>query len=131
MLKGVYKNDFLELGFEPLFPGAPKLTGEEVINKVFKMVGLSCCCRLAAILMCYRLLFFVVLKLTERAGTSFEGDTGENKYDEPRQETFFQDNAGLCLCCQCLQGDICLSVHFHLMKALTLQPTTKKDLYNV
>ncbi|WZY73096.1 hypothetical protein YC2023_005336 [Brassica napus] len=99
---GVYKNDFLELEFEPLFPGAPKLTGEEVINK-----------------------------LTERAGTSFEGDTGENKYDEPRQETFFQENAGLCLChCQCLQGDICLSVHFHLMKALTLQPTTKKDLYN-
>ncbi|CAG7889653.1 unnamed protein product, partial [Brassica rapa] len=72
MLKGVYKNDFLELEFEPLFP----------------------------------------------AGTSFEGDTGENKYDEPRQETFFQENAGLCLChCQCLQGDICLSVHFHLMKA--------------
>ncbi|WZZ28552.1 hypothetical protein YC2023_011953 [Brassica napus] len=30
---GVYKNDFLELEFEPLFPGAPKLTGEEVINK--------------------------------------------------------------------------------------------------
>ena len=43
MLKGVYKNDFLELEFEPLFLGAPKLTGKEVINKVFKMVGLSCC----------------------------------------------------------------------------------------
>ncbi|KAF2587368.1 hypothetical protein F2Q70_00036858 [Brassica cretica] len=33
MLKGEYKNDFLGLEFEPLFPGEPKLTGEEVINK--------------------------------------------------------------------------------------------------
>ena len=136
MLQGGYKNDFLGLEFEPLFPGEPKMTGEEVINKIFRVkVTHSKWWDLAAvvgILVCYRLLFFVVLKLTERAGTSFEGDTGENKYDEPRQETFFQENAGLCLChCQCLQGDICLSVHFHLMKALTLQPTTKKDLYNV
>ncbi|CAF2077263.1 unnamed protein product, partial [Brassica napus] len=74
MLKGEYKNDFLGLEFEPLFPGESR--------------------------------------------TSFEGDTGEKKYEEPRQETFFQENAvSVCVIVNVFKGDICLSVHFHVTKA--------------
>lgn len=76
MLQGGYKNDFLGLEFEPLFPGEPKMTGEEVINKIFRVkVTYSKWWDLAAvvaILVCYRLLFFVVLKLRERAGPALK-----------------------------------------------------------
>uniref|UniRef100_A0A0D3ABW9 Uncharacterized protein n=1 Tax=Brassica oleracea var. oleracea TaxID=109376 RepID=A0A0D3ABW9_BRAOL len=79
MLKGEYKNDFLGLEFEPLFPGEPKLTGEEVINKVFRVKVLAHSkwwdlAAVAAILMCYRLLFFVVLikAIQERAGPALK-----------------------------------------------------------
>jgi hypothetical protein len=75
-IQGGYKNDFLGLEFEPLFPGEPKMTGEEVIEKVFGVkVTYSKWWDLAAvvaILVCYRLLFFVVLKLRERAGPALK-----------------------------------------------------------
>ncbi|CAH8373029.1 unnamed protein product [Eruca vesicaria subsp. sativa] len=75
-IQGGYKNDFLGLEFEPLFPGEPKMTGEEVINKIFRVkVTHSKWWDLAAvvgILVCYRLLFFVVLKLKERAGPALK-----------------------------------------------------------
>ncbi|KAL1197407.1 ABC transporter G family member 15 [Cardamine amara subsp. amara] len=75
-IQGGYKNDFLGLEFEPLFPGEPKMTGEEVIRKVFGVkVTYSKWWDLAAvvaILVCYRLLFFVVLKLKERAGPALK-----------------------------------------------------------
>ncbi|CAD5315238.1 unnamed protein product [Arabidopsis thaliana] len=69
--KGAYKNDFLGLEFDPMFAGEPKMTGEQVINKIFgvqvthsKWWDLSA---IVLILVCYRILFFIVLKLKERA----------------------------------------------------------------
>lgn len=71
LLQGAYKNDFLGLEFEPMFAGEPKMTGEEVIQKIFGVkVTHSKWWDLAAIvliLVCYRILFFIVLKLKERA----------------------------------------------------------------
>ncbi|ESQ30334.1 hypothetical protein EUTSA_v10011278mg [Eutrema salsugineum] len=70
-IQGAYKNDFLGLEFEPMFAGEPKMTGEEVIRKIFGVkVTHSKWWDLAAIvliLVCYRILFFIVLKLKERA----------------------------------------------------------------
>ncbi|KAF2607343.1 hypothetical protein F2Q68_00043973 [Brassica cretica] len=70
-IQGAYKNDFLGLEFEPMFAGEPKMTGEEVIQKIFGVkVTHSKWWDLAAIvliLVCYRILFFIVLKLKERA----------------------------------------------------------------
>ncbi|XP_065867290.1 ABC transporter G family member 15-like [Euphorbia lathyris] len=70
-LQGAYKNDFLGLEFDALDPSAPKLTGEYIITQVFgvtlhrsKWFDLS---MIFVILVGYRLLFFVVLKLKERA----------------------------------------------------------------
>ncbi|CAH2036401.1 unnamed protein product, partial [Thlaspi arvense] len=70
-IQGAYKNDFLGLEFDPMFAGEPKMTGEEVIRKIFGVtVTHSKWWDLAAIvliLVCYRILFFIVLKLKERA----------------------------------------------------------------
>ncbi|KAJ9139657.1 hypothetical protein P3X46_030370 [Hevea brasiliensis] len=70
-LQGGYKNDFLGLEFEPLLPGEPKLSGEFIVTNVFgvpldhsKWWDLSV---IFLILICYRVLFFVVLKFKERA----------------------------------------------------------------
>ncbi|WCJ36870.1 ABC-2 type transporter family protein [Euphorbia peplus] len=70
-LQGAYKNDFIGLEFDNMFPGQPKLTGEYIITEVFgvtlhrsKWFDLS---MIFVILLGYRLLFFVVLKLKERA----------------------------------------------------------------
>ncbi|CAH8255292.1 unnamed protein product [Arabidopsis lyrata] len=70
-IQGAYKNDFLGLEFDPMFAGEPKMTGEQVINKIFgvqvthsKWWDLSA---IVLILVCYRILFFIVLKLKERA----------------------------------------------------------------
>ncbi|XP_047979866.1 ABC transporter G family member 15-like [Salvia hispanica] len=71
-LQGGYKNDMLGLVFDPLFPGDPKLTGEYVLTKMF---GLSLdhskwwdLCAVYALIVVYRFLFFLILKLKERAG---------------------------------------------------------------
>ncbi|EOY32730.1 hypothetical protein QUC31_019293 [Theobroma cacao] len=70
-LQGAYKNDFIGLEFDPLLPGDPKLTGEEIITKYFGVpVDRSKWWDLSAvvlILVCYRLLFFSILKIKERA----------------------------------------------------------------
>ncbi|XP_021648547.2 ABC transporter G family member 15 isoform X2 [Hevea brasiliensis] len=70
-LQGAYKNDFLGLEFEPLVPGEPKISGEFIITNVFgvpldhsKWWDLSA---IFLILLCFRILFFVVLKFKERA----------------------------------------------------------------
>ncbi|KAF2312079.1 hypothetical protein GH714_027991 [Hevea brasiliensis] len=69
-LQGGYKNDFLGLEFEPLLPGEPKLSGEFIVTNVFGVPldhssgDLSV---IFLILICYRVLFFVVLKFKERA----------------------------------------------------------------
>ncbi|KAJ6895701.1 hypothetical protein NC651_022040 [Populus alba x Populus x berolinensis] len=70
-IQGAYKNDFLGLEFDPLIPGDPKIPGEFVITQMFgipldysKWWDLSA---IYLILVCYRILFFIVLKLKERA----------------------------------------------------------------
>ncbi|XP_058730325.1 ABC transporter G family member 15-like [Vicia villosa] len=75
-IQGSYKNDLLGLEFEPLVAGDPKLTGEYVITH---MLGIELShskwwdlAALLLILICYRLLFFIVLKFKERASPLFK-----------------------------------------------------------
>lgn len=75
-MQGGFKNDMLGLTFDPLLPGEPKLTGEDVLTKMF---GLSIdhskwwdLCGLYALLISYRIIFFVVLKLKERFAPFFQ-----------------------------------------------------------
>nr|GMD61757.1 ABC transporter G family member 15-like [Ipomoea batatas] len=70
-LQGAYKNDMLGLEFDAMNPGDPKLTGEVIMTAV---LGLSVSYSkwwdlgaVIAILIGYRLVFYVVLKLRERA----------------------------------------------------------------
>ncbi|XP_038701081.1 ABC transporter G family member 15-like [Tripterygium wilfordii] len=74
-IQGAYKNDFLGLEFDPLIPGMPKLKGDEIIKTVFgvpvdrsKWWDLTA---VVAIFVGYRLLFFIILKLKERAFPMF------------------------------------------------------------
>ncbi|KAG6629904.1 hypothetical protein I3843_14G117800 [Carya illinoinensis] len=75
-LQGAYKNDLIGLEFDPLIPGDPKLKGEEVIKQLYRMpIGHSKWWDLAALvllLIFYRMLFFLVLKLKERASPFFQ-----------------------------------------------------------
>ncbi|XP_004505644.1 ABC transporter G family member 15-like [Cicer arietinum] len=75
-IQGSYKNDLLGLEFDPLIPGDPKLTGEYVITH---MLGIELSHSkwwdlgaLFLILICYRILFFIVLKFKERASPLFQ-----------------------------------------------------------
>ncbi|KAB5520432.1 hypothetical protein DKX38_024751 [Salix brachista] len=70
-MQGSYKNDFLGLEFDPLVPGDPKIRGEFVVTHMFgvpldysKWWDLSA---IYLILVSYRILFFFVLKIKERA----------------------------------------------------------------
>ncbi|KAJ4724325.1 ABC transporter G family member [Melia azedarach] len=75
-IQGAYKNDFLGLEFDPLIPGEPRMKGEDIIKKIFGVtVDHSKWWDLAAvalILICYRLLFFIILKFKERASPVFQ-----------------------------------------------------------
>src|ERR1044072_5805957 len=75
-MQGSYKNDLLGLEFDPLIQGDPKLTGEYVITHMLgielshsKWWDLSA---LLALLVCYRVMFFTVLKFKERASPLFQ-----------------------------------------------------------
>ncbi|KAI4306737.1 hypothetical protein L6164_029990 [Bauhinia variegata] len=75
-IQGAYKNDLLGLEFDPLIPGDHKLTGEYIITHMLgikldhsKWWDLSA---LFVILICYRTLFFIVLKFKERASPLFQ-----------------------------------------------------------
>ncbi|CAI9761621.1 unnamed protein product [Fraxinus pennsylvanica] len=74
-LQGAYKNDMLGIVFDPLVPGDPKLTGEHVIKVLFKIpLDHSKWWDLFAVyalIVCYRFLFFIILKLKERAAPIF------------------------------------------------------------
>ncbi|TXG73272.1 hypothetical protein EZV62_001851 [Acer yangbiense] len=74
-MQGAYKNNFLGLDFEPMLPGEPRLKGEDIIRNIFGVpVDRSKWWDLAAILLiliCYRLMFFMILKLRERASSMF------------------------------------------------------------
>lgn len=75
-LQGSYKNDMIGLVFDPLIPGDPKIPGEYVITKMF---GVSLhrskwwdLFALYGLIVCYRFLFFVVLKVKERTAEYFQ-----------------------------------------------------------
>ncbi|PKI57730.1 hypothetical protein CRG98_021797 [Punica granatum] len=74
-LQGAYKNDMIGLEFDPLFPGDPKLKGEDILKDTLKIkVSYSKwwdVAAIAAILVSCRLLFFVILKFKERASPCF------------------------------------------------------------
>ncbi|XP_059665330.1 ABC transporter G family member 15-like isoform X2 [Cornus florida] len=74
-LQGAYKNDLIGLEFDPMYPGDPKLKGEDVIKNLFgipldhsKWWDLFA---LFVILVSYRLVFFIILKFKERASPLF------------------------------------------------------------
>lgn len=74
-LQGGYKNDMIGLVFDGLWPGDPKLKGEDVLKNMFKLsldhskwwdlFALYC------LFLTYRVLFFVILKLKERTTPFF------------------------------------------------------------
>ncbi|KAL3529931.1 hypothetical protein ACH5RR_009253 [Cinchona calisaya] len=70
-LQGAYKNDMIGLEFEPLQPGQPKLTGEFIIKHILGFsLNHSKWWDLAVVLaisISYRLLFYIILKLREKA----------------------------------------------------------------
>ncbi|XP_031259587.1 ABC transporter G family member 15-like [Pistacia vera] len=75
-IQGAYKNDFIGLEFDPMFPGSPRLKGEEIIRTIFgvsvdrsKWWDLSA---IVLILVCYRVLFFIILKFKEKASPLFQ-----------------------------------------------------------
>ncbi|KAL5538217.1 hypothetical protein UlMin_043887 [Ulmus minor] len=74
-IQGAYKNDLLGLEFEPMFPGEGKLSGEYIITNMYgipldhsKWWDLAA---IAAIMILYRVLFFIILKFKERASPLF------------------------------------------------------------
>ncbi|GMI92351.1 ATP-binding cassette G15 [Hibiscus trionum] len=75
-LQGAYKNDFIGLEFDPLLSGDQKLTGEQIITQYFgvtidrsKWLDLTA---VVVILVCYRLIFFLILKTKEKASPFFQ-----------------------------------------------------------
>ncbi|XP_047321410.1 ABC transporter G family member 15-like [Impatiens glandulifera] len=75
-LQGAYKNDLLGLEFDNLIPGTPKLKGSYVITKIYKIpLDHSKWWDLFAvilILIAYRIIFFIVLKLKESVSPIFK-----------------------------------------------------------
>lgn len=73
--QGSYKNDMIGLVFDPLIPGGEKLKGEDVITNMFKLsLDHSKWWDLLALyslIVMYRVLFFIILKLKERATPFF------------------------------------------------------------
>lgn len=70
LMQGGYKNDLLNLEFDGLSPGDPKTSGREVITKLFRMPLTHSkwwdLFAIYALLVSYRLTFFLVLKLKEK-----------------------------------------------------------------
>lgn len=92
-MQGGMKNDMLGLVFDPLFPGDPKLTGEYVITNMF---GISLdhskwwdLLAVYGLIVAYRFVFFLILKLKERAGPVFHSlYTMRTRYHLSRQISF-------------------------------------------
>ncbi|XP_024962477.1 ABC transporter G family member 15-like [Cynara cardunculus var. scolymus] len=74
-LQGAYKNDMLGLVFDGLTPSDPKMTGAEVITKMYRLPLNHSkwwdLFAIFAILVAYRVIFFIVLKSKERASPFF------------------------------------------------------------
>ncbi|KAL3653351.1 ABC transporter G member 15 [Castilleja foliolosa] len=75
-LQGAYKNDMIGMVFDPLVPGDPKIKGEDVIQNMFR-ISLDHSkwwdlFALFALIVCYRVTFFIILKLKERLAPFFQ-----------------------------------------------------------
>ncbi|GFQ02783.1 ABC transporter g family member 15 [Phtheirospermum japonicum] len=75
-LQGAYKNDMIGMVFDPLIPGDPQIKGEDVIQNMFR-ISLDHSkwwdlFALYALIVCYRVTFFIVLKLKERLAPFFQ-----------------------------------------------------------
>ncbi|KAI3449994.1 hypothetical protein Pfo_006659 [Paulownia fortunei] len=75
-LQGAYKNDMIGIVFDPLIPGDPKIKGEDVIKNMFR-ISLDHSkwwdlFALYALIVCYRLIFFIILKAKERTAPFFQ-----------------------------------------------------------
>ncbi|KAL6505385.1 ABC transporter G member 15 [Orobanche gracilis] len=75
-LQGAYKNDMVGVVFDPLIPGDPKIKGEDAIKNMFR-ISLDHSkwwdlFALYALIVCYRLVFFIVLKAKERTTPFFK-----------------------------------------------------------
>ncbi|KAK6164115.1 hypothetical protein DH2020_000979 [Rehmannia glutinosa] len=73
---GAYKNDMIGVVFDPLIPGDPKIKGEHVIKDMFR-ISLDHSkwwdlFALFALIVCYRLVFFIILKVKERTAPFFQ-----------------------------------------------------------
>ncbi|KAM7528969.1 hypothetical protein LguiB_032379 [Lonicera macranthoides] len=71
-LQGAYKNDMIGLLFDPLEPGGAKLKGEDVMKNMYKLAPFNHSkwwdlFALLVILISYKLIFFIILKLKEKA----------------------------------------------------------------
>ncbi|KAJ9542592.1 hypothetical protein OSB04_029098 [Centaurea solstitialis] len=75
-LQGAYKNDMIGLVFDGLTPSDPKMTGEEVIKKMYRLPLNHSkwwdLLAIFAILVMYRVIFFIVLKSKESASPFFQ-----------------------------------------------------------
>lgn len=74
-IQGSYKNDLIGLTFDPLYPGAPKLKGEDIVKNMFGVpVSHSKWWDLGALfllILTYRVLFFVVFQIREKVSPMF------------------------------------------------------------
>lgn len=93
-MQGSYKNDLIGLVFDPLMPGESKIRGEDVITKMF---GISLdhskwwdLVALYALIVCYRLLFLIVLKLKERSMQFFQSIYAKRVVHQFKQRPSFK-----------------------------------------
>ncbi|XP_051142584.1 ABC transporter G family member 15-like isoform X2 [Andrographis paniculata] len=93
-LQGSYKNDMLGLVFDPLVPGDPKIKGEDVIRKMFGIsLDHSKWLDLLAVyilILCYRLVFLIVLKVKERIMHFFQSIYAERVLDQFKKRPSFK-----------------------------------------
>ncbi|KAL1803073.1 hypothetical protein DCAR_0934747 [Daucus carota subsp. sativus] len=93
-LQGAFKNDMIGLEFEPREPGEPKLKGEYILKT---MLGVSLkhskwwdLAVVGGMLIFSRLLFFVILKLRERALPMFQKLYAKKKIEHLHERASFR-----------------------------------------
>ncbi|PQP94880.1 hypothetical protein Pyn_04449 [Prunus yedoensis var. nudiflora] len=95
-IQGQFKNDMIGLEFDPQVPGEPKLKGEDVLlhmyginPKISKWWDLAA---LAALLVCVRVIFYMVLKYKERA-SFFTQALCQGKFSTQSQKSSIEEGA--------------------------------------
>ncbi|KAH9608789.1 hypothetical protein KSS87_019682 [Heliosperma pusillum] len=95
-IQGAYKNDLLGLTFDPMIPGDPKLTGEHIVKTMFGVpINPSKWWDLAALyllIFSYRVLFFIVFKIRERASPMFQTMYRKKTLNHLKKRPSFRSN---------------------------------------